>query len=642
MIAAAIFIGALVVVGLQIGTGTTKRDRAGTPVTAAAPTEVVDEAFRFRLAAPDRTWWVYDRGETDREWFGSYAAMDDGVSTVEVEIERVGPVTQAQGVAQVVAWTEPPPGGQRAMTWLGRDVTELRYESHTHLRRERVFVRDGWLLRVVISRLAQRGEASAEAYERMFAAFSLLDGAITPVPGPDPAPDPRGVDWRIDGRRWESTAAALAVEPPPSWRMVAGRPLFRFRRDVDVFFIDDTIGCRLTIATSMQPLEIRTDDHTMEAEVAGEPRRFVEISGPDELLQRWATTLETGGGFVQIEGWCPRADAETSLPALRALLATITALAEPERAALAQALAAHRFDPAEIGADWVLRQGTFVHYGAGLVWRAPAGAPWQVTPGPRAAETFEDAILVAAIPGVSMAVVPDPLVSEQTVRRWVDEKLAAPVTALDLGGANPQLGPGLEVSWSERKRETFVHRIAPLVGDRKFRVHVYGDARRVRGHEAELRALLAGLDVRGVASPRERAGRFEDVRAGYAMALSGWTRTDHLVEADYIDRSWVPRDQSSLIGVMVSVGRRHHRADHAIARRRASAAVEAGRRAPVTESEDQVDGVPATRLDWREASTHVTVFLVERNDLLYTLYVRGDRRAAETARRAFRFVDAPD
>jgi hypothetical protein len=55
-----------------------------------------------------------------------------------------------------------------------------------------------------------------------------------------------------------------------------------------------------------------------------------------------------------------------------------------------------------------------------------------------------------------------------------------------------------------------------------------------------------------------------------------------------------------------------------------------------------VAGLLAVSLAWSYGSVRFTVFVVERHESVYGVFVVGNAATAATARRAFRFVDQPD
>ena len=338
-----------------------------------------------------------------------------------------------------------------------------------------------------------------------------------------------------------------------------------------------------------------------------------------------------------MRGWCPRADGPASVAELRRAFAAIVSIPDAERATLAAALAAQPYAPGELGTDCAYRGATFAHYGAGLVWRRPPGTLWRVAPCDRAPLWFGDAILVVELPAVSIAVIPDDDVLDGGAARWVDDNLATRTRPIDLSAANPALGIGVEAVWREGKVETFVHRVVPLVGERRFRVHVYGSVARLRELDAEVRTALAALAPRIVKSPDERGNTLLDVRAGYSMELPGWARTDHTLAPATVDRSWRARD--AYVGVVVEAGRRDHAVSRLRSRRRTTSLMPLP---TTTEVAIEVEGRPAVRLSWSEYGTQVTAILVENHDALYTIWTRGDARASATALGAFRFIDQPD
>ena len=600
---------------------------------AAVRPSITDPDYRFRLTAPDPTWQVYDHATTDAMWFDNVATMESRAGQLFVMITRVGDVDNDVAVARAKQSLTSVQGG-RALSWVGRTVTELTSEQGGEQRYDRVFVRDGFMYHLAL----YPGKLTERERNRVWSSFALLPGKVEPRPLATPPRVTRGVDWRIAGGRWESVRSGLAVRPPAGWRILTGSISRSVTGDgTEVMLFHEVCGCRVLIGTGAFDEAARVGDAKVTMEILGTPRELFEMESLPGHRQ-WATTVPAGSETLAIEVKSPAADGERGLAALREALAGITLLGGDERARAVDDLLAQPYHPTEIGPDWAYRAGTFAHYPSGLVWRQPSGELFTVS-GPEEAAGFLGATLFVNAPRtqIGFAVALDSEAGPGfRPASWLDEHVAKGAREIDMSALSAAFGRGAETSWREGKL-TWVHRVTSWVvpgpgGDRAFRVHVFGPRDQLPEHQAMIAAAVRGLAVETLPEPEER-------RWGFRVALPGWERSDGQKKPDVISYEWEHRELGMIrVAAQLVPDGPSSPVNQYRARRWASNLVERGLAPEPQVTREDFAGAPAIRLGWHEGRTLVTAVLLERHDILYTIVTRGTDDTVAISRNAFQLV----
>jgi len=609
--------------------------------------QLVDQDYRFQLTAPGPEWEVFDRADADPIWFGQIAAMEGERALLQVSMERAGDITLDAAADRIAGWLASPIAERKMIRWLDRDVIELRVDASAGAedRRERVFVRDGLLHDISLVRSAGVPWDQLEV-EPLWDSFALLDGTPHAVTPKFPPRDKLGVGWRVNGDTWESAVVGITATAPPGWRMMTGRAITSPATDVEL--ANDACGCYVMLSTFVAPATIDPKARTMSIDALGGSYQAVAAAGDaNDVYQVWDTTIMLDNRIrIQLEGWYPRADATTGIIELRRAFAAFAFMTADAQAALARALERPRFDRSDVGPTWALRNGTYVDYQWGVVWKQPPGF-WRISTGARANELLPGAILVATEPRlrIVMFVVPDDAVTEpaHSPAKWAADNIGGKIVSVPGNPRVPALGDWFEGTWVDDVGATHVHRVAPMIGPaHSFRVHLSGVTDAMLANAAEAEAAVAGLEVRTVEA-RTEAGLFVDRRWGYSVDLPGWVRTDRGDTGTSADSYWeLGQDQMIAVIAESARGGPQDRFTQMRGRLSASAAVGQGTAPRPRESAGVLAGEDAVKLVWWEGATLVTVMIAEHDHLLYTVFTRGTEATFETARRVFKFVPLPD
>jgi hypothetical protein len=592
-----------------------------------ARVEIVDTDFRFRLVPPDPSWRLFDRAESDAAWIGTVAAMEGPLGLVQVIVDRVGDVTKEQVVDLAKAWFGKATA-EEAISWLGRDAFESRADSA----RVRAFHRDGWIFRVFVG--SNGDQLKDEHYEQVWRAFTLLDGTVRATPLSAPIASARGVDWRVKDDRWES-ASGLVVATPPGWRMFVGERLATLDKNADVQIIDDTIGANLVIRPGM----VRPEP--------GAERRRIAIAGREMTLVRsavppntyWTASIPGVTPDRVVEFWLPTSEGEAAATnALDTAVGAISFVSRAEREAVEKDLARDPAFRTAVLEHRAFRNGVYIDYRTGLLWRHPPGSRWRsVVEG-----MFEPEMLALVLPSAELTVVvgeePDPISPAMRFARTGVRN----VVPVKMGG---NLSGGVEARTRVGKVQ-HVHRAA-AIGESTLRVHVLGAASVVRAHEAELKQALGGLAIKKTSSFSDEGDEVIDRRLGYRVFLRGWKQDAKELAPDASHFRWT-NPSVGMVGIVAqhrTAGARS-RIQQARMARIASLAFQEGRVDSMRETSAAIDGEPAVRLSWYETIQNqhglVTVTLVDRAEITYAIYTRGLIDAVAASERAFSFVDTPD
>jgi hypothetical protein len=608
-------------------------------------TEIVDNDYRFRLAAPGPAWDALDREAADATLIGKLAALVSDSARIEVGALRVGAVEIAAATPFVESLLGEPVDRTEPMTWLGRDAIEVRAHDYPGVgaSRVRAFVQDGLLYTVTLLRGAQIGWDQLDV-DAMWGAFAMLPGRARATT-PDFAPTERaGIGWRVRGRTWESAVNGVTVTAPPGWRLVTGPAAGGVLTDVAL--ANDACGCTIWLASTATAPHTDVNPRTISVEMLGQSY-LLYTADPDPLgiYQSWNNLIDFDNGLVlRFIANYPKADATTGILELRRALAQFKTMPATDHQALADALGLEAFSQTGVGPAWATRGGVHANFDWGLVWTHPGGY-WRVSAGPEVGRVEPGAIFIAteAQLGYSVVAVPDDglLAPGASPRASMKGLLGKPVKVPALPGG---LTDGWEIRWTDDEGLAQVYRVAALRGRaHAFRIQWSGEAEVIARYGDRLDAALAGFAERAGLQAAD-AQPYVDRRWGYRMDLpASWAIVERGDDSASARTNW-QADPSELIGVATFT---YHdgvtgEATSWWARAAASAAVGQGTAPAPRRSAGDLAGEQAQVLRWDEGSTLVTLYLVERGDIVFAVYARGTAATAAMALAAFRWVDRPD
>jgi hypothetical protein len=627
------------------GSGTGADALAGLTQTQRRRTEVVDNDYRFRLAAPGPTWEALDRQAADATLLGKLAALVTDNARIEVVAQRIGAVEITAATAYAESLIGEPVERTEPMIWLGRDAIEVRGHDNVGVgaTRMRAFVQDGLLYTVTLLRGALGGWDTLDV-DAMWGAFAMLPGRARATT-PDFAPTERaGIGWRVRGRTWESAVNGVTVTAPPGWRLVTGQAAGGVLTDVAL--LNDACGCTIWLASTATAPHTDVNPRTISVEMLGQSY-LLYTAEPDPLgiHQSWNNLIDFDNGLIlRFVASYPKADATTGILELRRALAQFKTLPRDEHQLLADSLAGDGFSQTGVGPAWAVRGGVYANFDWGLVWTHP-GLYWRVSAGPEVAKAEPGAIFIAteAQLGYSVVAVPDDglLAPGASPRASMKGLVGKPVKVRALPGG---LTDGWEIRWTDDEDTAQVYRVAALKGrDHAFRIQWSGEAEVIARYGDRLDAALAGFATR-VDLQAADVQPYVDRRWGYRMDLpASWAITERGDDSSSARTNW-QADPSELIGVATFA---YHdgvtgEATAWWTRAAASAAVGQGTAPTPRRSTGDLDGAQAQVLQWDEGSTRVTMYLVERGDIVFAVYARGTIATAAQAHDSFHWVERPD
>lgn len=621
--------------------GPASRPRSG-PLTLVKREHIVDKDYLFELTGPDARWRVFDHAAADKGWADVNAAMLNPEGIVQLHVNRVGDITLDQAAILVSSWRSKKAATSDAITWLGRDAVELRFDYTDSSVFERLFLRDGYIYSYTL--IPFIGSSTPDEAERtvQWNALTLIDGHVVPSVF-DPSPrDSRGPTWRIENGRWESAIAELAVQPPRGWRLIVGRELRRRHLTSDLMLTNDGIGCSIEVAldtTFERDPSWKTALHTT---VAGQEHDLYEVPSNGSSRQ-WKMQIDGGGIDVEVDVWAPAADGDVRLDEVKQGLAAIARITAAERATVEADLIAAPYHSTFMGKNWVDRNGTYVDYVTGLMWAHPPEGLWTITTGPGA----EDIVVGAAVAasdvraGLSFSLAADPAIATtQPPAKWLKANGAVNIKPIDLSGIHANLRTAAEGRW-KGGAASWTHQVGAFVDDAgaAVRVNIWGQRAALTAGQVELAKAIGGTVVVNAVPTHDDRGWYEDRRLGYAVALPGWTHDRKESGDTSTDQTW--SRGAAMIGVLAELrGGIDDPVTIARARNLASEGVAAGYDYPVHRMDTTIGGEPATRLTWDEGGEEVAVFLVEHHEIDYTLYSRGPGALGEIVH-GFHFLENP-
>jgi hypothetical protein len=651
--AAIVAVGLLAVFGYRSategddGAATTRRvpaDRAGDEVPRRS--ELVDPDYQFRLVAPDASWEVFDRAETDAVWSGRIASAIGATARIEVAIDRVGDLSLAAAADRVAEWLPGDVPENSATRWLDRDIVELVEQPRAgyNARRTRVFVRDGLLYAITIVRAYDVAWDDLDL-EALWGAFSLVPGTARATTPDIPTPHVDGLGWRVRNGVWASALHGATVTPPTGWRLITGPAVDDTM--VDVQLANDACGCYVTLSTFVVAPTVDDQTRTMSVDAfGGSYQAWAEPVEGSGVYQVWSMPLRLDSGIrISLRGWYPRADATAGILEVRRALNAFTFMPEPQRLALVASFAQRPHQPTAVGVGWAMRNGTYINYDLGLVLRQGPGH-WRIRTGEAAAQKFDGAVYAASSPewGIVVSVVPDQLVTlpAHTPAKWAADNIGGEV--VQVPAKNVLLGDWSEARWSDADGD-YIHRVAAMVGSTQaFRVHVNGTVEMLAEHAKEIDAMIAGLDLTTMTPTDVRRDGFVDRRFGYKLLHdAAWTMTD--LGDDTVDgtRTWSgPGGEEIAVIASTSRAAITDSIRNLWARQSASTTVKAGLAPRPRRTQVTFAGRPAVQETWVEGTTTVSTLVVERDEIVYTLATRGTAGTFAGAKALFSLVARPD
>jgi len=508
----------------------------------------VSEAYRFALR-PFEGWQIASEAELPR--FGGAAAgaavQRNGGGFGVVVVESM-PGLSLQRAAELTVDAFPAEG--RTVEWLGtetyrgfdaiRFAVSAQVEGMSMRWTNLMFLRDDHAYRLTTwgTGLGPRG---GEAFEQ---SFVLLEGQVVRPPR-EAVQRAMGADWRVEGGRFESLAAELAVTSRGGWRVTVGEELSQMHAGAEVGLIHEEPDIYAIVLSERAPpaSQQRLAAHLRAGMLQnlGPPTggtRTRDFAGaPIELGVHRADGFEYQFG-VRCDGdvcrqllvWYAAATGAQLGPALERM-PVFEPLSDSARARCARALASSRRERRLTGDGYAYRGSAYVDFSRGLTLRAPAGSHWDIT---RESEVESTAELHFAdgVRGVNGLFMTEALAQPIASADYHREVLVAvglppaPGRTITLGGVE-----GYESS-GPRDLEfgTLTFRVfTAVIGDRGYRFVFWGWPRYLASASDSVEALIATATLHGGPIPPYRidGDRLVDERFGASIALpSGWQYQD--------------------------------------------------------------------------------------------------------------------
>jgi hypothetical protein len=644
------------------------------PVTPNASREatapIVDEQEGFTLASPGAGWKLLGAEAAQLVPDARAGAMSDTVTAV-VAVERVPPISleryadrvalalaledakisrrQAERVGDNDAW--------RLVASGRRGGVELRIGVLVTTRAERAYRVVAW---------ADAGAVSEDgaAFSPLFQALSLRDAKKASAhPRTESSADGQGVDWRLEGRHFESAAAELDVKTPEGWQPIAGDALERVAPGADLALARPELGMHVVLESEPcagKPEELALELETAFASALGgktdSGRVNVELLGSPVALgihradeREYAHGVQVSAGrCLQLLAHYPIAERERARRVLPSALAAVRSLPAARATALVQELALGK--KRLVGADYVIHERVLRHFGRGIVWRLPRG-PWRLAVGEAAMKINRDALAVVQNRnlGIEALLIAEDAVGldaaeyhQRTLKGMTarvrfheahrDKGQLASAAAIVSDGVASLRGLSLACRLLTRVR----------TGDPALQVLVWGRSENMQAHAEQVGRLLAGIELDTALRAQERTtDAFRDWRLGYEVKLpSVWKQEDRTPASLAPSGSYVRWEREGRwVGLMAFAG-------EPLESKFAAGVLEqllredlgAFARGDEEREPATVAGWPAQRISWHALFERVDALVFERDGIAYALVsVDSSGEALSRARDSFAF-----
>jgi hypothetical protein len=389
------------------GTGDSRvaQDESGQE-TALVQTEVLSEAYRFRITRPNASWTLLNEtgirsilgdalagGFEFKEggaWFAVLAQRMPGVSIEAATQTFLNSMLEDSGSpdsVQNVTFAGQP---ARQYHVLGEEQgTPVAYVGFVYAKDDHIFQVTSWGPR---DRIAPGSELVGE----IEAAYTVLDGPVTAARTRDVVPDQYGVGWSLTRDVFTSTAFGFRAHLAGDWRSIAGSQLTQLDPGAELGFEHVRLEAYGSIVcNTVDPENTANHVATLAAEFRQgfqplESNLSVPLFGQTVRLSAYQDSTPVPfvyyRGLAAYEGtvmefvvWAlasRRAELES---VLRESFPSIT-LMTPEERATAQARLDARPDPENVVTlGQSLRRGVFRDHKVGIQWTKPSGL-WRVSP----------------------------------------------------------------------------------------------------------------------------------------------------------------------------------------------------------------------------------------------------------------------
>ncbi len=503
----------------------------------------ISESYRFALR-PDAEWSLATR-EQLRSFGGPPAAAayyrgGDGFGIVVVEsmagtdLERAAELTVGAFAADNRTLEEQTSVRYRGYPAIHQVITgrvegmpvrwtNLLFLHQAHLYRLTVWGRD----------LDAPGVASFRAL------FALLDGAVQRPP--QTTPDAVGVDWRLEGGRFESIAADITVRAGEHWRVVVGDELDQLNdravvglrhAEPDVYVVvlsehvpeqqRERVAAHLRDTTA-QNIGVPPSGQRPVQFMGGEVQASVYRVGSIEYLH----AVRCGARHCrQLLAWYVEGASDAAREAM-ATMPMVEPLSADARVACQRTLTTRRRERRTFGAGYAYRGNTYIDFRRGLTLQAPEGSYWEMNREPATELRFFDR--VHGTFGLFQTEALEEDADSDAYHRQVQEAINIPPTTpheLEVGGVRGHESEGP----SEAALGTFEFRVFTTVIDRRgYRFGFWGWPEHMQRSRERIEALVETATLHGGPIPvfRIEGGRLIDERIGAALRPpEGWEYND--------------------------------------------------------------------------------------------------------------------
>jgi len=628
------------------------------------PPRFDDEDYRFSLRPPNRAWRVLDEREVQRLVPDAAAGLiNERDRMVAVVIIEQAPSNELEPLARAIVDNAPLEKKSithfDAVSYQGRaairylmtgEVNGVGYRYGNTL-----FVHQEHLYQLITWGSIDQTEADGASFEKVWRAFSILDGPVRGRQVQTNAEDARGVGWRTRDGEFESAVYGLRLRPAQGWRVAVGAELDGLNDSAEVALLRRAPQLTLLLIperVSADDLEViegnllsqtaasmgpRCPERDLRLRAAGQEIALRCFAGPEEEPFTYFHGLLYHDDFaIQLLGWLPSNRAAEAAPLLAEALGALELIDASARAQLAAALEAEADPQNQVGVDYSLRRGVYRDFTHGLTWTKPAGA-WRLRVGDEARATDEAARFTLEHPasGVWGMLLTTPAfeASPEVYHRAVRAQLssgAGEVTPRAVAlGADTALVSEVE---STQGAVSFVYRVATVVRDaRAYQLLLWGTPANARDAAAELDAAVGGLSFMetGLAPVTSTAARYQDHRLGWSLALPDkpWVfsdLTDARVRPLGTTVQWRHEDVSVIVSAFCSVQEGQDASWYMDLLSRTYADQLGGARLGTAErGEAMLGGAPALHLRWR-GRDGLDAFVVSRDQTIYALIIAQD------------------
>ncbi len=368
---------------------------AAPPAAVPAQETLINEAYRFKITANDRTLSLLERKDAAGVAPDAIAGVVQDNGAWAILIAEYVPGQDLDAYSELVtSGMADSPGIENAefgeITKTKHDGLDARSRSFTMViseldvrYRHVTYAKDDYVFQIL-----SWGEQTLCTVEDLVAVtgmFSVLPGKITGGRGAVPLHDADGVGWRQRKGIFESALVGIRLEPRGPWRVVVDPELDNMdvSADVGLVLVEPDTYCALTVYEGAggdgsesiadknrhweEEMELAPSGDPVEMKLAGSAIQLTPYLRENGMSVRFlqGSTL-VGDSLVQVEAWCVAAAADQGFAALQEGLAGLSFLESGARRKLESELLDAPDPEFMVGSDFVLRNGVYTDFKHGF------------------------------------------------------------------------------------------------------------------------------------------------------------------------------------------------------------------------------------------------------------------------------------